>query len=85
MIDFLGGRKNVLGYIFLLCTTFIINAMINSHNVPDYVGMATVIAAMAAGLTGVVWGNVKEHESADKVTSESPIVNDQKTIAAEKG
>ena len=72
MIDFLGGRKNVLGYIFLLSTTFIINAMINSHNVPDYVGMATVIAAMAAGLGGVVWGNVKEHQSADNTKPADP-------------
>lgn len=65
MIDFLGGRKNVLGYIFLLCTTFLVNAMIISGKDSDYVGIATVIAAMAAGLGGVVWGNVKEHQSID--------------------
>jgi hypothetical protein len=60
MIDFLGGRKNVLGYVFMLCATYIINAMIISGNKPDYVGMATVIGAMAAGLGTLVWGNVKE-------------------------
>jgi protein-S-isoprenylcysteine O-methyltransferase Ste14 len=68
MIDFLGGRKVVLGYVFLGCTTFLINAMIISGNKPDYVGMATVIAAMAAGLASVVWGNVQEH----KVTAQTP-------------
>ena len=74
MINFLGGRKNVLGYIFLLCTTYIINAMIISGNKPDYVGMATVIAAIAAGLASVVWGNVKEHESADSTKPAEPVL-----------
>jgi len=62
MIDFLGGRKNVLGYIFLLCTTFLVYQMIEKGN-PDYLGMATVIGAIAAGLGATVWGNVQEHKS----------------------
>ena len=72
MIDFLGGRKNVLGYIFLTCTAYIVNAMIIGGNKPDYIGMSTVIAAIAAGLVGVVWGNVKEHQSAENTKPADP-------------
>jgi hypothetical protein len=84
MIDFLGGRKNVLGYLFILCITFLAYQFISKGST-DYLGFATIVAAIAAGVASIVWGNVKEHESADSVASESPIVNDQKTIAAEKG
>lgn len=64
LIDQVGGRKNVLGYVFLVCSTFLIHAMIKSSvATPDYVGMATVIAAIAAGVGTLVWGNVKEHQA----------------------
>jgi len=63
IIDRIGGRKNVLGYVFLGCVTFLANAMVISNHDPDYVGMATVIGAMAAGLGAIVWGNVKEHQA----------------------
>jgi hypothetical protein len=72
MIDFLGGRKNVLGYLFLLCTTFLIWGMLQSPHLPDYFGMASVIAAMAAGVGTLVWGNVKEHQSANGIKPNAP-------------
>jgi hypothetical protein len=74
MIDFLGGRKNVLGYIFIFCTTFLVYQMITDTKPYDFLGIATVIGAMATGLCGVVWGNVQEHKSdnATGVTQKKP-------------
>lgn len=66
MVNLFGGRKNMIGYVFLGCTTFLVNAMIIGRAEPDYVGMATVIGAMATGVGALVWGNVKEHESNNK-------------------
>ena len=63
MINIFGGRKNLIGYVFIGCNTFLVNAMIIGKSTPDYVGMATVIGAMATGVAALVWGNVKEHES----------------------
>lgn len=61
LIDHFGGRKNVLGYIFIGCTTYLV------ANAPpaDYVGLSTVIGTMAAGVFGLVWGNVKEHQTGE--------------------
>lgn len=66
LINALGGRKNILGYLYLACVTFLINAMLIGKHVPDYVGMAAVIGAMATGVAALVWGNVREHESKNK-------------------
>ena len=62
-IDQVGGRKNVLGYAFIVCTTFLVYAMLLGTHEPDYVGMASVIGAIAAGVGMLVWGNVKEHQA----------------------
>ena len=66
IVNFVGGRKNLIGYAFIGCTTFLVNAMIIGKNSPDYIGMATVIGAMATGVGALVWGNVKEHEANGK-------------------
>lgn len=63
VIDKLGGRKNVLGYLFLSCTTFLVYVMLTQQAAPDYLGMATVIGAIATGIGALVWGNVKEHQT----------------------
>ena len=66
IMNAIGGRKNMIGYVFIGCSTFLVNAMIIGKNPPDYIGMATVIGAMATGVGALVWGNVKEHESKKK-------------------
>ncbi len=63
LVDTVGGRKNILGYIYLGCVTFLVNAMLIAGREPDFIGMATVIGAMSAGLGAIVWGNIKEHQS----------------------
>ncbi len=67
LVNFFGGRKNLLGYVFMLCVTFLVYAMIKGSTPPDYIGMATVIGAIAAGLATLVWGNVKEHQAKSNV------------------
>ena len=57
-------RKLILGLAFLGCTTFISSAGINQGT--DLVGLATVIGAIAGGVFGLVWGNVKEHAANGK-------------------
>jgi len=64
-IDHIGGRKNVLGYLFLFCCTLLAWHMQSGTHDPDYVGLATVFGAMAAGVGALVWGNVQEHRSKD--------------------
>jgi len=64
-IDRIGGRKNVLGYLFLLCCSGLAAQMQAGTHDPDYVGLATVIGAMAGGVGALVWGNVQEHKSKD--------------------
>jgi hypothetical protein len=63
VIEALGGRKNMLGYVYICCSTFLVNAMLIGKHEPDYVGMATVIGALATGVVALVWGNVKEHQA----------------------
>ena len=62
MIDKLGGRKNVLGYLFLACCTVLAYQM-QLTDAHDYLGLATVFGAMAAGVGTLVWGNVQEHKA----------------------
>ncbi len=57
-------RKLILGLAFLACSTFICYAGIKQGS--DLVGLATVLGALAGGTFGIVWGNVKEHESKPK-------------------
>jgi multisubunit Na+/H+ antiporter MnhB subunit len=47
----------------MIVSGFITWAALNGAHDPDLVGIATVIGAIAAGLFGIVWGNVKEHQS----------------------
>lgn len=53
-----GYRKLTLGLIFIFCCTFLIWQGIRAN--ADLVGLSTVLGAMAAGVFGVIWGNVKE-------------------------
>lgn len=62
-IDHIGGRKNTLGYLFLFCSTFLCYAAMKLPAPIDWIGLATVIGAIATGVFGLVWGNVKEHQS----------------------
>jgi len=62
MLDKIGGRKNVLGYLFLFCCTLLAWQM-QSSVTRDYLGLATVFGAMAAGVGTLVWGNVQEHKA----------------------
>jgi hypothetical protein len=66
IVHAMGGRKNILGYVYLGCSTFLVNAMLIGRHEPDFVGMATVIGALATGVVALVWGNVKEHENKRK-------------------
>ena len=70
VINAVGGRKNMLGYIFIVCVTFLVWQMMKSTHTPDYVGMTTVIAAIAAGLASIIWGNVKEHQAKNQPKEE---------------
>mgnify|MGYP001579326869 CR=1 FL=1 len=56
-------RKFWLGAIFIAASTFIITTALNGQHPPDLIGLATVIGAIAGGLFGIVWGNVKEHQA----------------------
>jgi hypothetical protein len=58
-------RKFWLGVIFMVCSTFITHSGIGQGT--DLVGLATVIGALAGGLFGIVWGNVKEHQANGRV------------------
>ena len=62
-IDYLGGRKNILGYLFLGCCTYL-TVVAMQKETSDLLGLSTVIGAIAAGTFGLVWGNVKEHQAA---------------------
>jgi hypothetical protein len=62
VINFLGGRKNMIGYVFLGCTTFLARGECLKAD-PDYVGLTSVIVAIATGVGALVWGNVKEHQA----------------------
>ena len=63
VINAVGGRKNMLGYFYIICSTFLAWQMLNSTHTPDYLGLSTVIGAIAVGLGTIVWGNVKEHQA----------------------
>jgi outer membrane lipoprotein SlyB len=56
-------RKFWLGVIFMFVSGFVTYASLTGTHEPDLVGLATVIGAIAGGVLGVVWGNVKEHQS----------------------
>ena len=62
VINFLGGRKNMIGYVFLACTTWLAHGE-GLKATPDYVGLTSVIVAIATGVGALVWGNVKEHQA----------------------
>lgn len=62
LIEWFGGRKSVLGFVFLGCSTFLV-ALEAQKVTADYVGMSTVVGAIAAGVFGLVWGNVQEHKA----------------------
>lgn len=62
IINWFGGRKSVLGFAFLGCSTFLV-ALEAQKATADYVGMSTVVGAIAAGVFGLVWGNVQEHKT----------------------
>lgn len=59
-------RKFWLGVIFMAVSGFITFASLNGQHPPDLVGLATVIGAIAGGVLGVVWGNVREHDAKAK-------------------
>ena len=52
-------RKLTLGLAFLACATFIVYVGIGAGS--DLLGLSTVIGAIAAGVFGLIWGNVQEH------------------------
>ena len=54
----IGYRKLIMGVAFMLCSTFLVWQGIRSG--VDLLQLSTPIGAMAGGLFGVVWGNVKE-------------------------
>lgn len=68
IVNAIGGRKNILGYVYIGCSTFLVNAMLLGKHDPDFVGIATVIGALATGVVALVWGNVKEHQANKKQT-----------------
>jgi len=59
-------RKFWLGFMFMVVSGFITWASLTGNHEPDLVGLATVIGAIAGGVFGVVWGNVKEHQASNK-------------------
>ena len=65
-IDSIGGRKNTLGYLFIGCSTFLIWSAQHTPTTVDYPGLMMVIGAIAAGVGGLVWGNVQEHREKTK-------------------
>jgi len=69
-IEHLGGRKNLLGYLFIACCTFLTYQMQGREGVLDYLGLATVFGAMAAGVGTLVWGNVQEHKAKNGHTTQ---------------
>lgn len=62
LIDHVGGRKTVMCFAFLACTTLLAYKSLQLAE-PDLVGLSTVIGAIAAGVGALVWGNVKEHQA----------------------
>lgn len=55
-----GYRKLILGIVFLLCVTFLSYVGITRQS--DLLGLSTVIGAISAGVFGIVYGNIKEHQ-----------------------
>lgn len=68
LIEHLGGRKNSIGYLFLLCTTFLVYTALKSSPEPKLLELATVIGAMATGVGALVWGNIKEWQAKSETT-----------------
>jgi hypothetical protein len=59
-----GNRKYKLGFIYLtLCFVLALTALILDRNL---LGVAAIMGGMATGLTGVVWGHVKEGEQSQR-------------------
>ena len=58
-------RKLILGLAFTVASTWITLAGITQGS--DLVGLATVIGAIAGGVFGVVYGNIKEHANGGAV------------------
>ena len=61
MVDY---RKLILGVVYMLSSTFLVWQGIRAG--VDMMQLSTPIGAMGVGMFGVIWGNVKEHESIDK-------------------
>jgi len=59
-----GLRKLIIGVTFIVSSTFLLWSGIRSG--ADLVGLSTSLAAMSGGVFGIVWGNVKEHQNANK-------------------
>lgn len=55
-----GYRKLILGVTFILGSTFLIWQGIRAG--VDLLQLSTPIGAMAGGVFGVVWGNVRENK-----------------------
>jgi len=56
-----GYRKLILGLVFMGCATFLAYSGIQEGS--QLTGVASVIGALAAGVFGVVYGNLKEHQA----------------------
>ena len=61
----IGYRKLTLGIFFIVCSSLLIYAGIREG--ADLVGLSTVVAALAGGTFGVVWGNIKENSKKEKL------------------
>jgi hypothetical protein len=59
-------RKFWLGFVFMLVSGFVTFASLTGTHEPDLIGIATVIGAIAGGLFGVIYGNIKEHQANGK-------------------
>ena len=55
-----GLRKVIIGLMFIGCSTFLVSTGIKSGS--DLIGLSTVIGAMAAGVFGIIYGNIQENK-----------------------
>ena len=58
-----GLRKVIIGLAFIGAGAFIAYAGIKEHS--ELLGLGTVIGALAGGVFGIIYGNIKENQ-ADK-------------------
>ena len=56
-----GLRKVIIGLAFIAGATFIIYTGIKLGS--DLLGLSTVIGALAGGVFGIIYGNIKEHQA----------------------